>query len=288
MIDCHCHLLPGMDDGPKTIDESVEIARILADAGFREVYCTPHMIKGAFDNSDAERLKQAVAGVQSEIDRHSIPLRLRAGLEYYMDEFLPSLLDEALTFAGSGLLMIEAPSRATQSLVKESIYQIVRRGYTPLLAHVERYEFVGLLADRETGKTGKKKSLFDALHYRFARVMTAGQGQKERGVGSTILTVEELCSTGCLFQGNIGSFAGIYGERIRERAVSYLEKGLYNRLGSDAHRSSGLAEWLERGMQTVRNIAGEEGLRRLTGKQMCERSGHVGDFGLAGRIVLTP
>ncbi len=275
MIDCHCHLLPGLDDGSKTIAESVEMARILAGTGFTEVYCTPHMIKGAFDNGDAKRLKLAVLALQKEIDKFSIPLRLHPGLEYYMDEFLASLLDEPLTFAGSGLLMIEAPARATSSLVKEGIYQVVRRGYTPLLVHVERYEFVGPLPDREAVKLKNKRGFINALHSRFAPGWkTAAMEHMSAGSEREGLNVEQLRAMGCLFQGNLGSFAGIYGDRIRERAVRYLERGLYSRVASDAHHSEGLAEWLYRGLETVRNIVGDEGLKTLTGNYP------VGEFSL--------
>jgi protein-tyrosine phosphatase len=269
MIDCHCHLLPGFDDGPKTLDESVEIARILADGGFTEVYCTPHMIKGAFDNGDVERLNKAVLALQTEIDKRSIPLRLHPGLEYYMDEFLASLLDNPLTFAGSGLLMIEAPRRATPSLVKESIYQVVRRGYIPLLAHVERYDFVGTLHDHGPAKTGGGKNLLNGLQFRFVSGRrTVSQEYLSTGGETERLYVEELRAMGCLFEGNLGSFAGIHGERTRKRAIRYLERGLYSRIGSDAHRPERLQGWLQRGLTAVRNIAGEEGLRKLTDNRM--------------------
>ncbi len=221
MIDCHCHILPGLDDGAKTVAESVDIARILAGAGFSEVYCTPHMIKGAFDNSDRGRLNEAIGALQTEIDKLSIPLRLHPGLEYYMDEFLPSLLEEPLTFAGSGLVMFEAPSSATRPLVKESIYQVMRRGYTPLLAHVERYDFVGSVDNGVPASARNRRGFIGALQSRFSsgRKVAAARGHLSRNGETATLKVEELRTMGCLFQGNIGSFAGIYGERVRQRAL---------------------------------------------------------------------
>ena len=68
---------------------------------------------------------------------------------------------------------------------------------------------------------------------------------------------------GCRFQGNIGSFAGVYGERVKHRALRNLRDGLYDCLGSDAHASRGLADWLTRGLAEVRAQVGEEGLAAL-------------------------
>ncbi|MRR34481.1 hypothetical protein EG829_07235, partial [bacterium] len=81
-IDCHSHLLPGIDDGAADLGEALAIARVLAEAGFGEVHCTPHSIPGAYEAAP-DRIRRAVAELSRELDRAGIPLRLVAGAEYY-------------------------------------------------------------------------------------------------------------------------------------------------------------------------------------------------------------
>jgi protein-tyrosine phosphatase len=75
MIDFHCHILPGLDDGPKTIEESIEMAEALQNAGFTAVYCTPHLIKGAYE-ADNEAVRTAAAVLQKRLNNENIGLEL--------------------------------------------------------------------------------------------------------------------------------------------------------------------------------------------------------------------
>ena len=81
----------------------------------------------------------------------------------------------------------------------------------------------------------------------------------ERGTSN----IELLLDMGCKFQGNIGSFAGIYGEQVRDRALRLLQLGLYDRIGTDAHRPQKLTDWLERGLKVIEQETGKDGLRKL-------------------------
>jgi protein-tyrosine phosphatase len=146
MIDYHCHLLADIDDGPQTRTESLEMARILATHGFRQVCCTPHCIRGAYDNTPTE-VRRAVAELQAAIDREAIPLRLLAGMEYCLDESFAAQTEEILPLGNSRLVLVEAPWQGRIEVVSEGIFRIVRQGMTPLLAHPER---TPLLAPPET------------------------------------------------------------------------------------------------------------------------------------------
>jgi protein-tyrosine phosphatase len=215
-VDIHCHLLPGLDDGPADEAESLEMARILASAGFSEVYCTPHLIRGAYDNPP-ERVRDAVAALQKTLDRAQVPLKLHPGTEYYLDEYLPLYLNDPLTIGGS-FLLVESPSRVDPAFLLDSIYQVVRKGLTPILAHPERCAVLD--PDKET--------------------------------------VKRLGEMGCLFQQNIGSFAGIYGEHVRLRALAYLKNGLCGRAATDAHHSVHLGQWIAKGMAMIDKKVGTE------------------------------
>jgi tyrosine-protein phosphatase YwqE len=86
-------------------------------------------------------------------------------------------------------------------------------------------------------------------------------------------TLNSLRSMGCLFQGNIGSFAGIYGERVKMRALRMLEMGLYDHLGTDAHRPRKLADWLERGLKVIELELGKDGLTKLVSMPAVQLAG---------------
>ena len=208
-VDIHCHLLPGLDDGPADEAEALEMARILTSAGFSEIYCTPHMLRGAYHNPPA-KISAAVADLQNALDMAQIPLTLHAGTEYYLDEFLPSYLEDPITI-GDSLLLMEASYQVAPDFLLDSIYQIIRKKLIPILAHPERCNILD--PDKEP--------------------------------------VAKLKAMGCLFQQNIGSFAGIYDEKVRLRALSYLEKGLTHFIATDAHQLPHLEQWLSRGMKII-------------------------------------
>jgi protein-tyrosine phosphatase len=215
-VDIHCHLLPGLDDGPADEAEALEMARILSSAGFTEVYCTPHLLRGAYHNPPA-KISAAVANLQNAVDKEQIPLRLHAGAEYYLDEFLPSYLEDPLTI-GDSLLLVEASYQVAPDFLFDSIFKIVQKKFTPILAHPERCNIL----DPEKDPVAKLKAM------------------------------------GCLFQQNIGSFAGIYGEKVRLRALSYLEKGICGHIATDAHQSPHLEQWLSKGMKIIDKEVGAE------------------------------
>ena len=209
-VDIHCHLLPGLDDGPATEAEALEMAHVLASAGFSEVYCTPHMLRGAYDNPPA-KVRQAVTVLQASLDRESIPLKLHPGMEYYLDEYLPAHLEDPLPLGDTPFLLVEASPQANPDFLLDSIYQVARRKLTPVLAHPERCETFH-----------REKDFFSKLR-----------------------------AMGCLFQANIGSFAGVYGETVQHQSIQYLKQGTYDRVGTDAHRFKDFDRWLKAGMKWI-------------------------------------
>ena len=220
-VDIHCHLLPGLDDGPADEAESLEMARILASAGFSEVYCTPHLLRGAYHNPPA-KISAAVADLQNALEKAQVPLALHAGTEYYLDEFLPSYLEDPVTI-GNSFLLVEASYQVAPEFLLDSIFRIVQKKFIPILAHPERCDCLDPKKD----------------------------------------TVATLTAMGCLFQQNIGSFAGIYGEKVRLRALSYLEKNICSHIATDAHQLTHLEEWLSRGMNVIVKEVGATLRKRL-------------------------
>ncbi|ALC17052.1 Tyrosine-protein phosphatase YwqE [Desulfuromonas soudanensis] len=234
MNDWHCHLLPGLDDGARSLDEALLMARQLAGAGFTEVYCTPHCIRGTYDNTP-QTVRRGVLELQSALDGEDIPLRLHPGMEYYLDEYFPEALDDPQPLGGTSLLLVEAPSRAEPALVRENIHRAVRCGFTPLLAHPERTLFFDQAppGDLSWTRIGRALRFFSPPP---SPVATELSPDSELGY---------LRDMGCLFQGNLGSFAGVYGARVRRRAAALHGSGIYHCFGSDGHSPDSLEKVLE-------------------------------------------
>jgi protein-tyrosine phosphatase len=223
--DWHCHILPGIDDGAETIEESVEMARTLRAAGFTTICCTPHLIKGVYENRPAD-IKSRTEQLQQQLTAHAIELELIAGAEYYLDEYLDGLLDDPLPLGDTRRLLIEIPGHAVIEFVKETCYRLKQNGYTPLIAHPERCSLLELKSHAPV-----KKSLWSSLF-----------SSKSETQGSELL--DYLREIGCHFQGDLGSFTGTYGNRTRDKAIGFLKNGLYDCFGSDAHTQVRLEEML--------------------------------------------
>ena len=239
-IDYHCHLLPALDDGSTDLQESIEMARILAAFGFATVHCTPHRITGCYEN-DPARVTRATASLQRLLDDAGIALRLIPGTEHYLDEFLLDQLPGALRSGSSRYLLLELPFRSGAEMLPAMVAGLQKRGLAPLIAHPERCSaFEPAVAD---------EGLRGALSF------VLGRQKKPDVEGSLVLRLRD---SGCRFQGNLGSFAGHYGNEVKQRAILFLEYGVYACLGSDAHRSDGLAGMLRAGLEAVVAVVGEE------------------------------
>lgn len=240
--DYHCHILPAVDDGATDLQESIAMARILSEFGFGTVVCTPHMIRACFENSPA-RVTKAVTALQGHIDDAGIPLQLLPGCEHYLDEFLPELLLESVhARPEQRRMLVEVPFRDGPELLHPMVESFFRLHLEPLIAHPERCRAFEPPV-REHG-----------LHGALCSVM-GWQKTPELSDDSTILAMKRV---GCVFQGNLGSFAGRYGSEVRERALLFLRHGLYACIGSDAHRLEGLAEMLQKGKEAIVAEVGEE------------------------------
>jgi protein-tyrosine phosphatase len=259
--DWHCHILPGLDDGAATLDESVEMAAALRKAGFSAVYCTPHLIRGAFEaNSDV--VITSIAELQNRLDTLRIDLRLLPGREHYLDEFFPDCLVDPQTLGADGHLLIEVAPHVSSDYLKDTCSRIRCGGFIPLIAHPERSSQFELPPSSKNGL----REWFNVHCLRFRDAPQPSNAERrpdlERPMNPLLAYLTEV---GCQFQGNIGSFAGIYGDRVRRRAIAFLEAGIYSRLGTDAHSPRQLEQWVTQGLGEIERIAGAEALQRLLG-----------------------
>ena len=199
MYDLHAHILPGVDDGPAVIEESLQIARIAAANGTRAILATPHR-KDVTELSSAEYIRELTAELQRCIDEEGIPLTLTLGMENHIDATLPGdvIADKALTMNGSRYILVEMPffgSIAEHGYVEDALFGLQTQGLTPVFAHPERIE--------------------------------AFQMQPE--------LLESYIGLGMLSQLTRGSLLGHWGEEVRQFSLELLRNGMAHILSSDTH-----------------------------------------------------
>ncbi|OPY83115.1 MAG: Tyrosine-protein phosphatase YwqE [Smithella sp. PtaU1.Bin162] len=223
MIDWHCHLLPGIDDGPATLDEAVNMARFLYQEGYRIVYCTPHLVKGSFE-ADNAAVRAALDALRAELVRKYMPLQLFPGREYCVDEFLPEYLKDPLPLGETRFLLLEIPGYTPPAYVRETCYRIKLSGYIPMIAHPERC--IHFEAPDHKPARGIRRQL-SILNFKLLI------SNYSNSADTSLLSY--LIDIGCMFQANLGSFAGMYGDRIKRNAVRLKQAGLYTHSGTDLH-----------------------------------------------------
>lgn len=195
-FDCHCHILPGLDDGAQTLEDSLYLAERLASYGYKRIVCTSH--SSYVYRNTPDTVIPACNALQRELDRHGIRLQLTPSLEYRL---IPETWPEQkriglLPWEGKHIL-IELPIRQRAQMgnidMIEEVQCLVKEGYIPVLAHPERYLWAGY-------------EDYDALH-----------------------------KAGAVFQRNLGSLEGAYGKESAQRAEALLRWGYYGFLGTDTH-----------------------------------------------------
>lgn len=197
MIDLHCHLLAGLDDGAETIEDSLQIAEQLERAGFRDVFVTPHVMEGT-PYLEAARILEATENLQRKLEKKGMGLKLHPGAEHYIFPDLAKWLQKGklMSLGRTGkYILLELPMLEIPSYTEQVFFELQVQGITPILAHPER-------------------------HYQLSQ-----EPQH----------LYEWLSKGVLYQINLRSLSGRYGPKAQETAIHMLECGLVHFVGSDAH-----------------------------------------------------
>jgi protein-tyrosine phosphatase len=195
VIDLHCHILPGVDDGPPDMSASVAMARAAATGGIETIVATPH-VRDDYP-FDLDRLAARVAEVNAALVESGVAIDVVAGAEVAIPK-LAELDDStlgALCLGDSPYLLVESPYVHALPWVEEALDAVRARGLRPLLAHPERAP--SFIADPD----------------RLARIVDEGV----------------LCSV------TAGSMAGVFGRRVRRFTGELFERGLVHNVASDAH-----------------------------------------------------
>lgn len=219
MIDLHSHLLPGLDDGPLTWEESLEMARAALNQGIRAVVATPHHGDGVHDNP-AELVLETVDRMNRFYAQSRVPLTVLPGQEIRV---YPGLLDDLekgklLPLGNSRYLLLELPDEWDKHSLLELFHELRLLNYKPVLAHPERYApFI------------RNPSL-----------------------------LAEYVEAGALGQVTAHSLLGRYGSAIRRTALHMCRDGTIHLLSSDAHRPRTRGYEMDRAYRTLEREAGRE------------------------------
>lgn len=202
-VDCHSHILPGVDDGVQSTRESLSILSAYAKAGVREVWLTPHVMEDC-PNTPAS-LRERFEYLTGKIEKEGIDSPV---LHLASENMMDSLFSERLE-SGEVLehfprhLLVETSYYNPPIDLQAILFNIRSKGYTPILAHPERYIY---MKDKD---------------------------------------YETLKSDGILFQLNLSSLVGFYGNEARRKAERFLSLGYYNYTGTDLHAKAMLDRYMQ-------------------------------------------
>lgn len=223
-IDIHSHLLPGIDDGAKDVETSMQMFRMAYRSGITHMILTPHY-KPMRHNAGPRRLTEMIKEARERLADEGIEIQLYAGNEMYYHSEVPTILEEgkACSMAGSQYVLVEFSPMDDFDYIRNGVYQIMTGGFRPILAHAERYQCI----------TSKPQR------------------------------IEELVRMGCYIQLNAGSVTGGYGFGTKQFCKKMLKQQLVHFIASDAHDIKNRTPQLSECSKYVSRKFGEDYERKL-------------------------
>ena len=198
MIDFHNHILPGIDDGAKNIEVSINMLREAHSQGVSDVVNTVHYQHPKMDGKSINEkiIKKSVLEVQDILDSEGINIKIHIGAEVFFLPNLPEIIKDPITTIGNGkYMLIEFPIMQFPHNYEETLFQLCLNDVTPVIAHPERY----------------------------------------REIQFDLYKLEKLFDRGYVVQLDAGSILGHFGKECKKVALKIIDSGLYHLIGSDAH-----------------------------------------------------
>jgi protein-tyrosine phosphatase len=225
MIDLHCHMLPGIDDGARDLQVSLAMARIAVDDGIRTSACTPHIYPGLYLNT-ADGIRQHAADLREHLRSEGIALEIAEGADIQM---VTELVEELRTgtfptLAGSRYFLFEPPHHTVPARFSESLFDALSSGYVPVITHPERLTWLS---------NEYYPWLVDAV------------------------------DRGAWIQVTAGALTGRFGRRARYWGERLLDDGLVHLLATDAHDVVRRPPLLAEGREAAATWVGGEEAQRL-------------------------
>ena len=225
MIDFHTHIIPNVDDGVKSVDETFALIKEAKQAGFDAIISTSHYKENVYESEVSVR-EFWIKALQESINKENIDLKLYLGNEIYFTEKIIKLLEGGFcaTINNTSYVLFEFPLNTKPINIYEVIYDMIEAKIVPVLAHPERYSFV----------------------------------QKDPEL------VYDLIQSGVLMQANFGSVIGRYGEKAQIISKKLLENDMIHFLGSDVHKPGTIYPKINKSLNVIKSIIGNVKLMRLT------------------------
>ena len=194
--DMHSHLLPALDDGSKSVEESVQLVKHFIDLGYKKIITTPH-IMGDFYKNNPATIQPALQLVNDALKQQQIDMQLEVAAEYYLDEYFIEKLekDEPLLTFGNNYVLFETSYINESSQLHKAIFLMRSRGYTPVLAHPERYIYL--------------YHSFDAF--------------------------KKIYDMDVLFQMNLNALSGYYSKQAKIFSEKMIDNHMVDFVGTDCH-----------------------------------------------------
>ncbi len=225
MIDFHSHILPNIDDGSRSIDETFNLINEAKKAGFDSIILTSHYMEGYYETNIPER-QVWLKVILDNLKEKGIDINLYLGNEIYLSDNIMKLLKElkASTINNTSYVLFEMPLNNEPLDLYNCVYEMIQNKIVPVLAHPERYSFI----------------------------------QKEPEI------VYDLIKKGVYMQANYGSIMGIYGKKAKMIVQKLLKNNMIHFLGSDVHRENTIYPLVPKSLEKIKNIIGQERLDQLT------------------------
>ena len=225
MIDILSHIIPNVDDGARSVEETFNILKEAQEAGFTDVILTSHFLLNYYE-TNAQELIFWKEKLQEVLKKQGTKINLHSGMEIYITNQMEELLEnkKILTLANSRYMLIELPLATNVKYFDYVVYYLEAKGIKPIIAHPERYKCV----------------------------------QKDPDI------VEEYIEKGCLIQCNYGSIVNLYGREAEKTIKTLLKKNQVHFLGSDVHRENGTYLIILDAIKKIRKIIGENKINELT------------------------
>ena len=225
MIDVHSHILPNIDDGSRSIDETFNLIKEAKEAGFEGIICTSHYMENYYETDRPER-EVWINAIHENLKNKNIEMNLYLGNEIYMSDNIIKLLEDgkATTMNDTSYVLFELPLNVEPMNLYDMVYEMQQYKIVPILAHPERYSFVQ--TDPEL--------------------------------------IYDLIDKGVLMQANYGSIVGQYGKKAQMIVQKFLENNMIHMLGTDAHRQNTIYPKIPEILVELKSLIGEEKLNELT------------------------
>lgn len=225
MIDFHTHIIPTVDDGSKSVEETFGLLSEAKEAGFDKIILTPHYMEPYYisaKSSNNSWLKALNVGLSAK----KIDLKLYLANEVYITDDIIKLLknEEISSINDTKYLLMELPLNAKPMNLYSVMFSLQKQGYIPILAHPERYSFV--------------------------------QSEPE--------LVYQLIKKGVLIQSNFGSIVGQYGKKSQIIITKLLENNMVHFLGSDVHIINSIYIEISEAFKKIKKVIGEEKFQEIT------------------------